>query len=208
MLRFAYGTLTPCGPAFQTVPLAAHAPTRRSYNPARASLHRRFGLFPGRSPLLGESLVYFLFLKVLRCFSSLGSPHCNDAVIAALQAAGLSHSEIPGSRVICTLPGLIAAYHVLHRLREPRHPPDALTCFRLMAAIRAEARCRLLILSAVFEIFIYSVATLQRKSLYLQSCVSECQRSLHRTAGMRRNDGAGGEYRGRTDDLLHAMQAL
>ncbi len=32
----------------------------------------RFGLFPVRSPLLGESLVYFLFLEVLRCFSSLG----------------------------------------------------------------------------------------------------------------------------------------
>ena len=50
--------------------------------------------------------------------------------ITALQAAGFSHSEIPGSRVICTYPGLIAAYHVLHRLREPRHPPDALTLFR------------------------------------------------------------------------------
>ena len=33
--------------------------------------HERFGLFPGRSPLLGESLNYFLFLEVLRCFSSL-----------------------------------------------------------------------------------------------------------------------------------------
>ena len=52
------------------------------------------------------------------------------AVIAGLQPAGLSHSEILGSRVICTYPRLIAAYHVLHRLREPRHPPDALTCFR------------------------------------------------------------------------------
>ena len=30
----------------------------------------RFGLFPGRSPLLGESLICFLFLRVLRCFSS------------------------------------------------------------------------------------------------------------------------------------------
>ena len=50
--------------------------------------------------------------------------------IAALQAAGLSHSEIRGSMVICTYPRLIAAYHVLHRLREPRHPPDALTFFR------------------------------------------------------------------------------
>ena len=50
--------------------------------------------------------------------------------IIVLQTIGLSHSEIPGSMVICTYPGLIAAYHVLLRLREPRHPPDALTCFR------------------------------------------------------------------------------
>ena len=42
----------------------------------------------------------------------------------------MSHSEILGSRVICTYPKLIAAYHVLHRLREPRHPPCALSYFR------------------------------------------------------------------------------
>ena len=48
--------------------------TAWSYYPGCASLHSRFGLFPGRSPLLGESLVYFLFLQVLRCFSSLRSP--------------------------------------------------------------------------------------------------------------------------------------
>ena len=35
----------------------------------------RFGLLPVRSPLLGESLSCFLFLRVLRCFSSPGSPH-------------------------------------------------------------------------------------------------------------------------------------
>ena len=34
----------------------------------------RFGLLPFRSPLLGESLDYFLFLRVLRCFSSPRSP--------------------------------------------------------------------------------------------------------------------------------------
>ena len=33
----------------------------------------QFGLFPVRSPLLRESLVCFLFLRVLRCFSSPGS---------------------------------------------------------------------------------------------------------------------------------------
>ena len=31
----------------------------------------RFGLFPFRSPLLWESITFFLFLQVLRCFSSL-----------------------------------------------------------------------------------------------------------------------------------------
>ena len=92
----------------------------------------RFGLFPGRSPLLGESLVYFLFLQVLRCFSSLRLPLHPVMQITVLQTAGLSHSEIHGSEVICTYPWLIAAYHVLHRLREPRHPPDTLTFFRLL----------------------------------------------------------------------------
>ena len=43
-----------------------------------------------------------------------------------LQNAGLSHSEIFGSKVICTYPQLIAAYHVLRRLLMPRHSPYAL----------------------------------------------------------------------------------
>ena len=46
----------------------------RSYNPGEALPQPRFGLFPVRSPLLGESLTYFLFLRVLRCFSSPRSP--------------------------------------------------------------------------------------------------------------------------------------
>ena len=35
---------------------------------------QKFGLFPVRSPLLRKSIVFFLFLRVLRCFSSPGSP--------------------------------------------------------------------------------------------------------------------------------------
>ena len=41
------------------VPLAIEVPTARSYNPRTASLPSGFGLFPGRSPLLGESLFIF-----------------------------------------------------------------------------------------------------------------------------------------------------
>ena len=43
-----------------------------------------------------------------------------------LAPAGLPHSEIRGSMGICPSPRLIAACHVLLRLREPRHPPYAL----------------------------------------------------------------------------------
>ena len=41
-------------------------------------------------------------------------------------SAGFPHSEISGSKVICTSPKLIAACHVLHRLLMPRHSPCAL----------------------------------------------------------------------------------
>ena len=54
--------------------LAFVPPQARSYNPGGARRRPRFGLIPFRSPLLGESLDYFLFLRVLRCFSSPRSP--------------------------------------------------------------------------------------------------------------------------------------
>ena len=45
-----------------------------------------------------------------------------------MNPAGLPHSEISGSKAVCAYPKLIAAYHVLHRFPEPRHPPCALNC--------------------------------------------------------------------------------
>ena len=50
-------------------------------------------------------------------------------LVTCLQHAGLPHSEICGSHRMCQSPQLIAAYHVLHRLWEPRHPPYALSNF-------------------------------------------------------------------------------
>ena len=43
-----------------------------------------------------------------------------------MNGAGLPHSEISGSKPVCGSPELIAAYHVLHRLLVPSHPPSAL----------------------------------------------------------------------------------
>ena len=121
--RFAYGALTLCGPPFQD------------------------GLFPGRSPLLGESLLFSLPAGTKMFQFPAFAPH--SGVVTAIRAAGLSHSEIRGSTAICAYPRLIAAYHVLHRLREPRHPPYALRHFRLTPRISHKAIWRELILSAV-----------------------------------------------------------
>ena len=73
---------------------------------------------------------FFLFLQVLRCFSSLRSPWL--APVTGLQPAGFPHSDISGSFPVCRSPELFAAYHVFLRLRKPRHPPFALLLFLVL----------------------------------------------------------------------------
>ena len=43
-----------------------------------------------------------------------------------MNSAEFPHSEISGSKDVCSSPKLIAAYHVFHRLPVPRHSPCAL----------------------------------------------------------------------------------
>src|SRR6056297_1167829 len=60
-------------------------------------------------------------------FPGLASPYlCIQYGMTDLQPARFPYSDIHGSRVVCTSPRLIAAYHVLRRLSMPRHPPYAL----------------------------------------------------------------------------------
>ena len=90
----------------------------------------RFGLFRVRSPLLTKSLNCFLFLQVLRWFTSLSSlpkAYGFSSRILHFQRSGFPHSDISGSTPVCGFPKLFAAYHVLHRLPSPRHPPYALS---------------------------------------------------------------------------------
>ena len=42
------------------------------------------------------------------------------------------HSDISGSKLICSSPKLFAACHVLHRLPMPRHSPYALSCLNYL----------------------------------------------------------------------------
>ena len=53
-------------------------------------------------------------------------------MVTEVYSAGFPHSEISGSKDMCSSPKLIAAYHVFHRLLVPRHPPYALFCLTLV----------------------------------------------------------------------------
>ena len=125
---FAYRAVTLFGLPFQTVLLTvvntfADGPT----TPAAALLQRRFGLLRVRSPLLAQSfLLSFPPGTGMFRFPGFASALSADAAVAC---GGLPHSDICGSRDICSFPQLFAACHVLLRLREPRHPSCALLSF-------------------------------------------------------------------------------
>src|SRR4030095_16756742 len=71
----------------------------------------------------------FLFLPVLRCFSSRGWLPAY-AGYHAFNMIGCPIRKSAYITLVCSSPQLIAAYHVLRRLSEPRHPPYALKCFK------------------------------------------------------------------------------
>ena len=124
--NFDYGTFTLFGWASQLILLSVFLRYTVLYPDGIAT----FGLasFPFARRYL-ENLVWFLFLRLLRCFSSAGLPSLNYGFIQWCQAStpdGFPHSEICGSIPICDSPQLIAACHVLLRLLMPRHSPCAL----------------------------------------------------------------------------------
>ena len=57
---YMYGTITLCGSIFQKYSISILYLLSQSYNPDVALLQNRFGLFPFRSPLLRESLLFSL----------------------------------------------------------------------------------------------------------------------------------------------------
>ena len=86
-----------------------------------------FGL--GFSPFAHHyygNLFWFLFLQLLRCFSSLG--WLFPVYIFNRQFLGLPHSDISGSMLASSSPERFVGHHVLLRLCVPRYPPFAFHC--------------------------------------------------------------------------------
>lgn len=73
----------------------------------------------------------FLFLRVLRCFSSPGLPPAIlyiQITVLVLPTSGLPHSDISGSLLTYSSPEHFGVCPVLLRLLSPRHSPCALNC--------------------------------------------------------------------------------
>ena len=129
--RFAYRTLTLYGRPFKTVrlrhdfltpphmrQLCKEGPTTPHTQPLPGITHTRFSLIRFRSPLLTE----YLFLSVLRCFTSrrsLHTPYTFRCRSHHITGAGFPHSDTLGSQLVCQLP---EAYR---RLPRPSSAPDA-----------------------------------------------------------------------------------
>ena len=113
---FAYGALTRCGAPFHALPLAFQQPLSGPTTPS--ALCNAGGL--GSSPfdrLYWGNRVYFLFLQVLRCFSSLRSPPSINGYRNRFRwVAPFGHPRVNGY-----LP-LAAAFRSLSR---PSSPPRA-----------------------------------------------------------------------------------
>ena len=85
---------------------------------------------------------------------------------------GLPHSEIPGSLLVISFPGLFADFHVLLRLLSPRHPPCALihliiqpqVIFRLCCSLFTTLRFQIMKLYLAFALLSHHLLATQRKT--------------------------------------------
>ncbi len=116
--------------------------------------------------------------------------------------AGFPHSDIPGSEPVCGSPRLFAAYHVLHRLSAPRHPPCTLSSLTKLECLTRDESYRL-------------------GPIQLSKILERRTKKLSRIAGIRASEHlgtaqpsgdpltlTGGADRVRTDDLRLARAAL
>ncbi len=127
---FGHGAVTRYGSAFQRIGLTVPVPRPSPATPKS----KLFGLGScAFARHYSRNLSRFLFLWVLRCFTSPRVASTDYVFIREyhpMTGGGLPHSEISGSKPVDGSPKLIAVFRVLHRLLMPRHP----SCARIRLA--------------------------------------------------------------------------
>ena len=124
---FEHGPVTLFGAAFQKLHLTFEVPYRAPTTPGAEppvwadplSFATTYGIDSLSFPPVTE-MFHFTGYRV-------SIPILFRMERASINLHRLPHSEISGLKRICRYPKLIAAYHVLHRLLAPRHPPYALS---------------------------------------------------------------------------------
>ena len=217
-LGFGYGTITRCGPTFQTVhlpslflrviPIAPHNPGWTRVHPVWAnplSLATTHGI-----------AACFLFLRVLRCFTSPGLPPAamdSPQDPAVLPAGGFPIRTSTDQSLVGGSPWLIAATHVLHRLLEPRHPPHALHSLvtqnsglssERSSDVESRSRSRPRAGEPDRAKTSWSMLSLP----FVFGCQSASSRASSRAPGREVPERPGGADRSRTDDIQLAKLAL
>ena len=111
----------------------------------------RFGLLRFRSPLLSESILFFLFLRVFRCFSSPGSPDITMCSLCRITT-------------LLVMSSLIRTSAVLRLFATPRSFSQLVTSFfgAMYQGIHLYALCSLIFLSCTYSY------VLRRIIFYLQ----------------------------------------
>ena len=108
------------------LPVRGYHPLWPDFPDGSGSLRQATGLVRVRSPLLTESrLMSFPPGTEMFQFPGFASTSYLFRCRYPLKG-GFPHSDIRGSKLVRSSPRLNAAYHVLHRLSTPRHPPNAL----------------------------------------------------------------------------------
>jgi hypothetical protein len=124
-LRLTHSFLT----AAQTGRSEKKGPTTPHTQPLPGITCTRFSHPPRSLATTNGITICFLFLRVLRCFTSPRSPPhpmYSDAGDTTSLVPGFPIRTSSDQRSVGSSPRLIAASYVLHRLPVPRHPPCAL----------------------------------------------------------------------------------
>ena len=70
--------------------------------------------------------------------------------------------------LVCSSPQLIAAYHVLLRLLEPRHPPCALICFKIIQIFKSLTSLKVTRYYNFFSQYVKELLLITKDSLMLR----------------------------------------
>ena len=123
--RFAYVAFTLYGQTVRSVPLARFLPLSRSFYPGRALTPPVWAL-----PLSLAATRAIIFIFSSSGYLDVSIPRVRFSGVSRKWqrplAVGFPHSDIGASMDICSSTPLFAAYRVLLRRRETRHPTYAL----------------------------------------------------------------------------------